>query len=96
MRKFYVGYSDGCKLANDFIAYGQEVETIDFRDGSLQDYFLCTAGNLLIAGFEHYENPWSSSIELWIAQTDRDKARLEKKWYEFTEAYDIEYPQEER
>ena len=90
MRKYYVGNREWNNLVSDFENHNMPVEYIDSREGCLQDYFFCYAGNLLIAGFEHYENPWSSSIELWVARTDNDKKKLWKKWNEFINTYDLE------
>lgn len=59
---------------------------IDSIDECLNDSYLYekpemeTQQAILIAGFETYLNCWSSCLTIYIARTEKDRAKLLKQW----------------
>lgn len=101
MKKYYLGYSEYCELITGLSEkFGVPFDTWDCREGCLQDYSIgsfCRDGYypVTIMAKEHYLNPWSSDLEVTIARTEKDNEKIDKLWYQFIEAYDAEYPEEE-
>ena len=101
MKKYYMGYSECCDYINRLSEkFGVPFDTWDCREGCLQDNFI---GSFVKEGYnpftimaiEHYSNCWSSDLEVTVARTKGDNEKIDKRWYEFTEAYDAEFPEEE-
>lgn len=101
MKKYYLKNNQVNYLLSELeTKIGVPFDTWDCREGVLVDSFIgsfCKDGYvpLTIMCKEHYLNPWSSDLEVTIARTEGDNKKLDKRWYEFAEAYDAEYPEEE-
>ena len=68
-----------------------KAETLEFREGCLQDNFIVGTKRGYAAIYEHYVNPWVS--DLIVEFEAGDAPNVWKRWEEFTEAYDKEYPE---
>ena len=88
---YRVGYKD---LENAARENGYQL--IDTIEGCLVDSVLYEKPgkpgyqSILIAGFETYLNSWSSCLTVYIARTERDRARLWDKWSKAQEAAETE------
>ena len=68
-----------------------KAETLDCREGSLQDNFIVGTKRGYAAIYEHYVNSWAS--DFLVEFEAGDAPNVWKRWEEFCDRYDAEYPE---